>query len=196
MGNLSSGNRNVIRSYTDEALNFSVSFMKKQGWFNGTSGTGSMNWSKGGEKIASIGYSVLADRVMLDYRVNGKPVKETVWLNKTPCNYGGSRIWFQCPHCGKRSGVLYLAGELFVCRKCSGLHYASQSENEYDRAARAARKVRKRLDGDEYLELPIVRKPKWMHWKTFDRLRQKDEALTDKVNEELFRLMQSFVGPR
>lgn len=194
MGNLSSGNRNVIRSYTEEALSFSVSFLKKQDCFAGYTKSGLINWSRGGEQFANIGYIASDNRLVLNYRVNGNPVQETVWLDKTPCHYGGNRTWFLCPHCGKRSGVLYLAGERFVCRKCSGFHYASQSENEYDRAARAARKIRKQLDGDDSLELPIVRKPKGMHRKTFDRLRQKDEVLTDKVNEELFRVMQNLVG--
>lgn len=45
-----------------------------------------------------------------------------------------------------------------------------------DRMQRKARKVRKRLDADENLLESVWQKPKGMHQKTFDRLRQQEKA--------------------
>ena len=38
--------------------------------------------------------------------------------------FGGSRIWFSCPSCSKRVGVLYTnKQEVVACRICLGLKY-------------------------------------------------------------------------
>ena len=53
-------------------------------------------------------------------------------VSPTCWHLGGRRPWFICSvrangrYCGRRVAVLYLAGELFACRKCYGLAYASQ----------------------------------------------------------------------
>lgn len=43
-------------------------------------------------------------------------------------SYGGEQLFFLCPSCGQRFRFLYLAGETFLCRKCSRLNYKSQQE--------------------------------------------------------------------
>ena len=54
---------------------------------------------------------------------------------ETPCNFGGSRKWFECSlykdgvRCGRRVGVIYKAGNYFGCRHCYELTYSSQNEN-------------------------------------------------------------------
>lgn len=56
---------------------------------------------------------------------------------ETPCNYGGYRYWFKCSlikdgkECGRRVGVLYKAGDLFGCRHCYELTYASRNRNRH-----------------------------------------------------------------
>jgi hypothetical protein len=56
-------------------------------------------------------------------------------LVTTPCYFGGTRFWFQCPwykrkvYCGKRVGVLYKSGDYFACRHCYELSYSSKNEN-------------------------------------------------------------------
>ncbi len=52
----------------------------------------------------------------------------TVKLTSTRVTYG-SRFYFECPECLRRSGVLYLRGEgsRIACRKCHKLSYRSQS---------------------------------------------------------------------
>ena len=52
----------------------------------------------------------------MDYRVG---------LEWTPCNYGGSRVWFRCPSSHRRVAVIY-GGKVFACRHCHRLAYDCQ----------------------------------------------------------------------
>jgi hypothetical protein len=53
-------------------------------------------------------------------------IQYCILFTYTPCNYGGYRPWFLCPHCGRRVGKLYLGGKYFLCRHCYNLAYRSQ----------------------------------------------------------------------
>ncbi len=46
-------------------------------------------------------------------------------LVNTKPNYGGKRLWLECPLCGKRKGVLYKhpVKEKIGCRQCLDLVY-------------------------------------------------------------------------
>ena len=106
-----------------------------------------------------------------DYRTVSAPV---VWV---PYHFG-LRPFFECPQCGRRCCLLYLA-EVCACRQCLGLSYPVQFETKQDQAFRRAWKARARLaqpDGRSTCGDPIPdwKKPKGMHWTTFNRLR--DEA--------------------
>lgn len=49
-----------------------------------------------------------------------------VELDKCPCRFGGFRLWFLCPHCRKRVGILYKVKDIFACRHCHNIIYQSQ----------------------------------------------------------------------
>lgn len=50
----------------------------------------------------------------------GKRIK--LCFSKT--GFGGLRVWFSCPSCSKRVGVLYTSQQgVFACRVCLGLRY-------------------------------------------------------------------------
>ena len=52
-----------------------------------------------------------------------------IWIEWTPCHYGGKRPWFVCPRgCGHRVAILYY-GESPACRHCYRLTYESQQES-------------------------------------------------------------------
>jgi len=151
---------------------------------------GSYSWSAGGEPAGSIGYRVEADSLVLDYRVkiNGEweSIEEPIWLDRTACNYGGARPWMLCPCCGRRVAVLALHGSRFVCRHCHKRPYGSQQEGRLDRLYRKARKIRRKLGATGNLTEPVWRKPKGMHWRTFERLMQKEQAANGAASEELY----------
>jgi hypothetical protein len=66
---------------------------------------------------------------------------------------------------------MYIADDEVGCRHCHDLRYASQSESAANRAMRKERRIRKKLGLGPNLTVPIITKPKFMHWKTFLRLR-------------------------
>ena len=146
--------------------------------------TFSWQWTREGEVVASIRVRTESDRVILDYRHRGsgedwESENYPVRLDWTPCNFGGERAWFRCPAvgCGRRVAILY-GGKIFACRRCYQLAYPSQRETTYDRAARQADKIRARLDWEQGILNPKGwMKPKGMHWRTFERLDAKHDAL-------------------
>jgi hypothetical protein len=125
------------------------------------------------------------DAILLTYRIRRlgatewKDIQQRVPLTWTNVHLGGRRPWFKCPvssygkYCGRRVAKLYLAVDLFACRHCWGLAYASQQESESDRdpGLNRAQKIRIRLGGTGSMLAPFPPKPKGMHWRTYHRLR-------------------------
>jgi hypothetical protein len=139
-----------------------------------------------GEQVASVSCSVNqeGDGLNISYswssyhQPENQPANIHIRLRTTPCNYGGVRWWFACPSCNRRAAILYITGGRLCCIKCGRFSYASQRGDVMDRAWIKQRKLESRLiDG--------CHKPKGMHWKTYERLRdeiieceeQKDYAL-------------------
>src|SRR5215203_3836077 len=58
----------------------------------------------------------------------GAPVSYPVALLATPAPNGAERLWWSCPDCARRVGLLYLPDDRdrLACRACCGLGYASQ----------------------------------------------------------------------
>jgi hypothetical protein len=49
-----------------------------------------------------------------------------VGLTTSKTRFGGKRLWFRCPGCGRRVGVLYRGLESVGCRKCLGIRYRGE----------------------------------------------------------------------
>ena len=117
-----------------------------------------------------------------------KSIEQRVPITWTACHLGGQRPWFVCSvyrngrYCGRRAAVLYGAGELFACRRCYGLAYASQQETPMHRGISQAQKIRMELGGSANLCEPFPEKPKRMHWRRYLRLRARAGAAEDCSN--------------
>jgi len=168
------------KTTTESQKRIDIRWLKKKGYLR--AGTmGSLSWSCRGEQTGSIMYSMVEEGMFLNYRYrknggNWETVEQRIFFDRTPCNYGGTRTWFLCPHCRKRVVVLYGAGKLFLCRHCYDLTYGSQQEGVVDRMMRKQWKIRERLGASNALVDPILFKPKGMHQKTFDRLRNEESC--------------------
>lgn len=170
------------KSTTESQRRIDIRWLKKQGYLQPKS-FGLLSWSQRNKQTGSTGYGVEADHMVLKYRYRlhcgeWENVEQTVSFDRTPCNYGRHRTWFLCPRCWKRVAVLYGAGKYFFCRHCYNLSYSSQQENRADRLMRSARKIRERMGGSGNLIAPFPDKPKYMHWKTYWRLRDRAELAT------------------
>jgi hypothetical protein len=151
----------------------------RAGWIGG------WQWTRDGEKVASIKLRAEQDRLHLTYRfrVGGsewEDVAETVRIVRVACRFGGARPYFICP--GVVNGIG--PGRYFLCRHCYRLAHASQSENPWDRTMRRANKTRQRLGGDPGIASPFPPRPKGMWQRTYKRLRHEvfeAEMLADEA---------------
>ncbi len=144
-------------------------FLRPGGWT-------SLSWSRNGDAVGSVGVCAEFDRVVLRYRhqrygEDWKDEEYPIFLDRTPCNYGGERVWFLCPArgCSRRVAVVY-GGSIFACRHCYQLAYDSQREAGYSRALSRAQAIRMKLGGSPNMAEDFPDKPKGMHWRTYDRL--------------------------
>lgn len=157
-----------------------IAWLRRNGLFApGTSST--LRWSRRGTQTGSIGIQCQADCIRLVYR--HKPsgedwidVNERVTLVETATRFGGRRPWFVCLSCSRRCRILYGGGR-FRCRRCNGLKYDTQYEPPFARAATRALKIRERLGGRGGIDDPFPAKPKGMHWRAYERLKEEEERL-------------------
>ena len=187
MGGMNSGRRDQGgKNTTEDCRALDVRYLQRDGFLSAGRSFG-LDWTRNGNKVASIQVRAEADRVILDYRHqrNGgewKPLNYPVRIEWTPCNYGGSRAWFRCPAdgCTRRVAKLFLGSSgIFACRHCYQLAYASQRENVDDRATRQANKIRDRLKWEPGILNGHGGKPKGMRWKTYQRLAVEHDALVN-----------------
>ncbi len=185
MGGFGSGRR-YGKNTTDSYRTLDVRRLQRDGLLIPGHAFG-WNWTRNGEVVASIQMRTEVDRLILMYshRSGGgewKREEYPVFLDWTPCNYGGRRAWFRCPAagCGRRVALLYLGSAgIFACRHCYRLAYPVERETADDRAARRADRIRERLGWHVGILNPKGWKPKGMHWRTFERLEAEHDAFAD-----------------
>ena len=189
MGGIGSGTwyRWARKTTAKEVNRIDIRYLRQHGLLRSSELIRSLSWSCRDRETGSIGFIVEQERLLLNYRCRfnsegWQDIEETVWFDRTPCHYGGERLWFLCPDCRKRVAVLYGLGPRFLCRHCYRLPYGSQNETFIDRMMRKARRIRQRLQASTDLTEPVWRKPKGMHRKTFDRLVREEESANQAFN--------------
>ncbi len=192
MGGPGSGNwyRWDKRTTLDEVKRLDVRWLHRQGylqpWVRAT-----VTWHQGEHETGSVRVAMVDGHLAVEYRSRRRgteaweDVRQVITLDWTPCHYGGQRPWFRCPGCRRRVAVLCGYDTPFLCRHCSRLPYASQCETALDRGYRKARKIRTRLGASHNMMESIWRKPKGMHWRTFQRLREQEAAAHLSVLESM-----------
>lgn len=188
MGGWGSGNRwrYGTKSTTDEYRRLDIRRLAQEGMLRAWS-WGTWQWTCDGEVIGSIQIRAEQHRVILMYRQRNagtewKDEEYAVAIARTQCNLGGSRPWFICPArgCGRRVAVLY-GGAIFACRHCYQLAYPSSREDRGDRATRRADRIRARLGWEAGILNGGGDKPKWMRWRTFERLTLQHGRFVDRA---------------
>jgi hypothetical protein len=156
----------------EDGLTLDFGFLRRLG---GRSGT--LWWSRGGERIASIGWELhlAAEMLTLNYVVGDerRPIGQFIHLVMTRPHFGGVRWWMVCPATGRRVAKLHMYGgrNYFVSRQALGMAYRSQREDVMDRALRRGDKVLAKLGRKDLSieDAPYLPKPKWMRWRTYER---------------------------
>ena len=180
MGGFGSGGHNAKagRRTTAQMLAFSISRLLRDGGLEGDR-SGSTYWTRDGETIATIGWSLADNLLTLKYVWEGTPCEDRIHLEWKSCHLGGKRPFFRCPHCTRRATKLY--GPRFRCLTCHDLVYPCQRDGGVDRPLRKANRLRMKLGGEPGMASPVANKPKWMRWPTYHRMVadiSKTEALT------------------
>lgn len=167
----------------ESGLTLNLSKLLRDGLFGPASfRAGSIVWTNTstGEQAGSIGYEAHlgqeSGRVRLKYtttRWNGERRESDYWiqLETTAQPFGGRRWWFICPQTGVRAAKLYLpdGAFTFASRRAYRLAYPCQREPAHYRALRRAFKLRGKLGAEGGIGDYVV-KPKWMRWRTFERM--------------------------
>jgi hypothetical protein len=107
------------------------------------------------------------------------------YLDWTECNLGGHRAWFKC-RCGRRTSKMFAPkrsiqnkggkSDSWACRHCHGIEYDSQYQSATSKKIARCWRIAGKLGLKEILIDPDeIERPKGMHRKTFERLRQEFE---------------------
>lgn len=154
------------------------------------------SWSRGGRETGSVGIRSTSESIILSYRSRAgeskwQDMEYHVAIEWTDCHYGGQRAWFRCPvaGCGRRVAILY-SGKVFACRHCRNLVYESQRESDYDRIARKADTIRRKLGWKPGILNHNGWKPKGMHWQTFKKLSVRHDAMVNVALDGMARKLR------
>ena len=193
MGGFGSG-RQWGKDCTDDMRQIDIRRLVRDGYLKAGMAYG-WQWTRRSEVVASINVAVEADRVWFTYRQRERggewqDMRYPVKLDRTTCHLGGERVWWRCPAagCGRRVAILF-GGSIFACRNCHKLSYRCQRETDDDRATRRADTLRDKLKWEPGILNGEGRKPKGMHWRTFERLRAEHDAY---VNASLMGMARRF----
>lgn len=124
----------------EDCLTVSITKLKEWDYLSslGTK-SGTISWSRNGEKHSSIGISVTNTNfekfIILDYKSNGEPRNYKIKITDKPSNLGKGKVfYFICPITEKHCTKLYLYNGYFLHREAfSGLMYQKQLESRNQR---------------------------------------------------------------
>ena len=110
-------------------------------------------------------------KATIELTAPGKEMHMTaVELDKTAQHFGGSRVWWKCPCCHERVGLLYWQSWRWQCRKCAELVHPSTRQTESSSAYSRVNRVRRKLGWGGGLLSPMAGRKKGMHMRTYSRL--------------------------
>ncbi len=177
MGGFGSG-RSGWRPVAEHLHSIDVNKFNREGILQHWRGTWAW-WDSDGERTGSVSLNIGFDQIHATGTLSDEPWDQTITLSWTPCNFGGSRPWFNCPswRCNRRVGKLYIGGSGFACRTCYRLVHASTREDAVGRIWRKKGKLEARLGEDG-------EKPKGMHWRTYERICDQLDDLEGELDSQ------------
>jgi len=187
MGGIGSGRgpRLFRRPTTAESRPIDLRLLRQEGRY--TSDPWTLTWTLAGHAVAAVEIVLIGNlaKVSLYGYKAGQPIRideSRIELHRTPCRYGGTRLWFVCPEsrCHRRVAILYWR-DYVACRRCHGLAYHSTRMTALDRTEATIEMIRARLGWVGGFLNGFGSKPRWMRWPTFHRLVAEHERLVRAV---------------
>lgn len=184
MGGFGSGRQSAIQT-TQQMLDVDIRKLNRMGFVQHNNNF-SLSWSRNGQKVGDIRCTTEDGYMTFIYKT--KSFNQTEWqhkscvmkIDKTPCNYGGERVWFRCGSCDKRVAIVY-GGSIFACRACHHLAYQSQRESKLDRLTNRADKIRAKLSWTRGVLNGTESKPKYMRWHRYWKLYNEHEKQVQRI---------------
>jgi hypothetical protein len=167
-----------------EGLKLDINVLARRGLIAPGSATGphSIGWvDSNGQEIASGWISADMEGETEGWvHIRNDNFDQRITLSASPCHYGGRKWFFLCPVMNRRASVLWLprGAEQFASRHAwpGQVAYRSQFMTAMDRAYLGMERIKRRLIGDlDPQEWHLPPKPKWMRWKTYQRLIERFE---------------------
>ncbi len=127
---------------------------------------------------------------------NGKdaePVRSTVHLERCPCRFGGTRAFFRCPACQRRTLRLAVLKRGMLCGTCGRITWASRRETQTRRLIRKGNKIAARMGMDYFADPP--KRPPHMRPETYARLLTELQPIRAEIERRVARRMAKAKGP-
>jgi hypothetical protein len=134
------------------------------------------------------------------FHIRMADMEQAVILTPRARTFGGHQWYFMCPVEDRCCSVLWRppGAREFRCRQGWGsrVAYTSQFLDRDHRAHRGKAKIKTRLLGDcdpDEWELPP--KPKWMRWRTYNRLADRFDSYQEILDEGVPELLAKLFAP-
>jgi len=204
MGGLGSDSQNMVlkRDTVDRCQALDIRALKRSGVLDmelfGVGLPCTVSWANG--STIGVQYIAADERLGLHYTTaDGVDHQEYIRLDYTKVHFGGRRVWFVCPACGRRAAILYLRPTKgHICRTCADLAYPSSQERRqlsYTPLHRA-QLIRRKLGGSANIFEPFPWRPRGMHrkkyWRMFDEYERNVELLSMAVKDWSNRIREEF----
>lgn len=159
----------------------------------GTQATASL--AEGGAVRARVAVDLDRRVMSISYPAHPGAIADTTSLVSTPQPFGGVRWWVSCPRCHARCRKLYqprYPRAAFACRSCHRLDYLTQRISKPERWRLRSRRTLATIGLEP--STVIRQKPKWMRWRTFDRVHLRAQWFQLRFDEWSVARLQRFLG--
>lgn len=133
------------------------------------------NENDSGFKISDQREGISGELMKDAFVITTMELSYSISVEKQNCHFGGFRYFFRCPNikCQKRMRKLYYHKGMFLCRNCWNIGYYSQRLSPSKRSMLMKDKIENTLKA---MGGSVYQKPKWMRWRTFERIKGKKRA--------------------
>ena len=159
----------------------------------------SWTYTYSGEKIAQGLISGDLSQAPFGWlRIQVGTVDQKIQLVRLSRHFGGGQWYFLCPFENRHCSVVWFpnGARAFASRQTWGeqVAYSTQFHSRHNRALAKAQAIRARLGGPDWAGIDEFDppKPKWMRWRTYNRIVNQSRELESIADERIVFLMKQW----